>query len=193
MAKKRFGMMSLTIAAAGFAIAAQAGVQEGVEAWRTGDYARAVAEWQPLADQGDPDAQFNLGQAYKLGRGVPQDMASGTAAIRSAPRTQGHLQAEANYGLMLFQDGNRRAGDALYHTRRQSRRGAGAIYLWNRASFNGDLAPARLAARLCDDDQCAARAGLPQANASLEQMDRYIPIEDRQRGTEMAAQTGSSG
>ena len=30
--------------------------------------------WRPLADRGDADAQFNLGQAYLLGRGVPQNM-----------------------------------------------------------------------------------------------------------------------
>ena len=34
------------------------------------DYGRAVAIWRPLAENGDADAQFNLGQAYRLGRGV---------------------------------------------------------------------------------------------------------------------------
>ena len=51
---------------------AAADVPAGIAAWQAGDYARAVAEWRPLAEAGDADAQFNLGQAYRLGRGVPQ-------------------------------------------------------------------------------------------------------------------------
>ena len=52
---------------------ALADVKAGVDAWQQGDYAKAVAIWQPLAQSGDPDAQFNMGQAYKLGRGVKTD------------------------------------------------------------------------------------------------------------------------
>ena len=53
-------------------LAAQPGladVKAGAEAW-----AAAVAQWQGPADAGDTDAQFNLAQAYKLGRGVPRDL-----------------------------------------------------------------------------------------------------------------------
>lgn len=58
------------------ALPALADVKAGVDAWQQGDYAKAIAEWRPLANAGDPDAQFNLGQAYKLGRGVPADLNS---------------------------------------------------------------------------------------------------------------------
>jgi TPR repeat protein len=34
-----------------------------------------LREWQPLADQGDADAQFNLGVMYDRGDGIPQDYA----------------------------------------------------------------------------------------------------------------------
>ena len=50
------------------AVPALADVKAGVDAWQQGDYAKAIAQWRPLAEAGDPDAQFNLGQAYKLGR-----------------------------------------------------------------------------------------------------------------------------
>lgn len=162
-----------------------AGVQDGVEAWRGGDYARAVAEWQPLAQTGDPDAQFNLGQAYKLGRGVPQDMARARDLFGQAAQ-QGHLQAEANYGLILFQDGNRE--EAMPYIIRAANRGEPrAQYIYGTALFNGDLAPRdwpRAYALMSN----AAAAGLPQASASLQQMDRYIPLEQRNQGTAMAAQ-----
>ena len=51
-----------------------ADVKDGVDAWTRGDFARAVKEWRGPALKGDPDAQFNLAQAYKLGRGVPADL-----------------------------------------------------------------------------------------------------------------------
>ncbi|MBU1463471.1 MAG: SEL1-like repeat protein, partial [Alphaproteobacteria bacterium] len=58
----------------GIAAPAMADVKTGVDAWQQGDYAKAIGEWRPLAQNGDPDAQFNLGQAYKLGRGVQPDL-----------------------------------------------------------------------------------------------------------------------
>ncbi len=58
---------------------ARADVKAGVDAWQRGDFTGAVAEWRPLADKGDADAQYNLGQAYKMGRGVP-------AGSRISPR-----------------------------------------------------------------------------------------------------------
>jgi TPR repeat protein len=45
-------------------------VKAGIEAWQRADYASAVGIWRPLAEKGDADAAFNLGQAYRLGRGV---------------------------------------------------------------------------------------------------------------------------
>src|SRR3546814_19713894 len=59
---------------------ALADVKDGVDAWQAGNYQAAVAEWRPLAIAGDADAQFNPGQAYKLGRGVPTEI--GRASCR---------------------------------------------------------------------------------------------------------------
>ncbi len=47
--------------------------QKGVDAFNRGDYATALKEWTPLAEQGNVLAQFNLGWMYANGRGVPQD------------------------------------------------------------------------------------------------------------------------
>src|SRR3546814_18983388 len=59
--------------AAGLATPALAGVEDGVRKWRAGDYAGAVAEWKEPAAKGNREAQFNLGQAYKLGSSVAAD------------------------------------------------------------------------------------------------------------------------
>ncbi len=52
---------------------AVAGFDEGLDAYRSGDYAAALIELQPLADQGHPAAQAVLGEMYLTGRGTRQD------------------------------------------------------------------------------------------------------------------------
>jgi TPR repeat protein len=56
-----------------FTLPAWADFQDGWNAYERGDYATALQEWQPLADQGDASAQNNLGFMYYKGTGVPQD------------------------------------------------------------------------------------------------------------------------
>lgn len=48
---------------------------DGLLAAVAGDYATAVAKWQPLARQGDALAQFNLALMYHSGAGVAADEA----------------------------------------------------------------------------------------------------------------------
>ena len=47
--------------------------QKGVTAYKSGDYATALREWKPLAEQGNAIAQHNLGLIYDKGDGVPQN------------------------------------------------------------------------------------------------------------------------
>jgi len=49
------------------------GYNEGLLASEAGDYNTAVAKWQPLAEQGDGAAQFNLELMYHRGLGVALD------------------------------------------------------------------------------------------------------------------------
>lgn len=39
----------------------------GMQAYLEGDYAAALHEWRPLAEQGDAEAQFNLGIMFYEG------------------------------------------------------------------------------------------------------------------------------
>ena len=45
----------------------------GVTAYDRGDYAVALREFRPLAEEGDARAQYNLGLMYAEGNGVPED------------------------------------------------------------------------------------------------------------------------
>ena len=47
--------------------------QKGLDAAQSGDYATALREWKPLAEQGNAPAQGNLGLMYALGKGVIKD------------------------------------------------------------------------------------------------------------------------
>ena len=47
--------------------------QKGFAAYEAGDFATALQEWTPLAEQGNVSAQYNLGTLYDSGDGVPQD------------------------------------------------------------------------------------------------------------------------
>ena len=77
--------------------------QAGLEAYKRGDYATALKEWRPLAEQGDADAQFNLGVMYDNGRGVTQDYAEAVKWYRRAAQ-QDLGEAQTNLGVM-YQNG----------------------------------------------------------------------------------------
>ena len=167
---------------------ALADTKAGVDAWARGDFAAAIKEWQVQAAHGDGDALFNLGQAYRLGQGVKQDLAKAEQLFGQAAGL-GHLQAADIYGLLLFQRGER--AKALPYLRTAADRGdPRAEYLLGIAHFNGDLLPkdwVRAYALLT----LAQQQGLPLAAGALAQMDRYIPLGQRQLGVQLASELGS--
>jgi TPR repeat protein len=67
--------------------------QAGVDAYKRGDYATALREWRPLAEQGDAGAQFYLGTLYAFGRGLPQDHAAARQWFEKAA-AQGDVRAQ---------------------------------------------------------------------------------------------------
>ena len=54
-------------------MSASADFQKGLTAAQNGDFATALREWKPLAEQGNAGAQYNLGLMYVKGEGVIQD------------------------------------------------------------------------------------------------------------------------
>src|SRR3546814_1838433 len=113
-----------------------ADVKAGGDAWEQGKYDAAVKQGRPAAAAGDADAQFNLGQAYKLGRGVPMDIKAATEWFRKAA-AQGHIRAEDNYALLLFREGKR--AEAMPLIEKSAARGEPrAQYILGTALFNGE-------------------------------------------------------
>lgn len=171
------------IAAALVAGSAGADVKQGVDAWSRGDYKAAVEIWRPLAASGDADAQFNLGQAYKLGRGIPANLPNAIEWFRKAA-AQGHSQAIDNYGLALFQEGKK--AEALPWLEKSVARGERRTQLvLGTMLFNAD-AVSRDWVRAYALVTRSSQQGLPQASQTLAQMDQYIPEAQRQQGLTLA-------
>ena len=80
-------------------IAMAGAFEDGVTAYERQDYATALRLFQPLADQGDASAQFNVGSMYAYGEGVPQNFAEAGKWFRRAA-DQGHATAQFNLGAM---------------------------------------------------------------------------------------------
>jgi uncharacterized protein len=186
------GRFLFAASAAAFLLAAPASadVKSGVERWMRGDYAGAIAEWRPLADRGDADAQFNLGQAYKLGRGVSANAGTAQSWYEKAAR-QGHEQAQVNVGLLLYNSGRRQ--EAMPWIRKAADLGdPRAQYILGTELFNGDLVgkdwPRAYALMLK-----AADGGVPPAADNLKAMERFIPVEQRRQGTALAQNLGRGG
>lgn len=185
---KRGRMMRLAISlSAGLlaigAMPAHADVKDGVDAWSRGDYDTAVAQWQGPAAKGDPDAMFNMGQAYKLGRGVPQNLAKAEDFYRRAAQ-KGHIRAADNYGVLLFQ--SHRQAEALPWLSASAERGEPrALYILGIATYNGEFVP-KDPVRAYALMTRAAGTGLAPAMTSLASMNATMPLNQRQMGAALA-------
>ena len=158
-------------------------VKAGIEAWQRSDYADAVTIWRPLAEGGDADAAFNLGQAYRLGRGVPLDIGAAQTWFERAAG-KGHLDAQTTLGLLLFQNGNRVAG--LRWLKAAAEKGEPrAMLVYGTALFNGDGAPQDPVLGYAYVSRAAAQ-GLPPAKDTLAQLDQILPLAERKKGVALA-------
>ena len=83
-----------------FSSAAWADFGDGMKAFRAGDYARAVEEWMPLAEDGHAKAQNNVAYLYSRGFGVAKDKATSKDWYNRAAE-QGYAVAQYNLGMIF--------------------------------------------------------------------------------------------
>ncbi len=97
-------LLSFALAAAACGSGESAGPvdpQEGHAAFERRDFDTAFQLLQPLAEQGDPDAQFKVGFMYLHGRGVDRDFEE---AMRWLGLAADHGHAEAQFNIALSYD-----------------------------------------------------------------------------------------
>ncbi|HEV2043850.1 MAG TPA: SPOR domain-containing protein [Sphingomicrobium sp.] len=176
-------MIATILATATLPGGAQASVRSGIEAWQNGEHGKAVAIWRSLADKGDQDAAFNLGQAYRLGKGVAADSGEAKKWFEKAARA-GHLDAQVSLGLLLFDIGDR-ATSLMWLKRAADRGEARAMLVTGTALFNGDGMKRDPILGYAYVSRAAAQ-GLGPAKATLADMDKVMPVEDRKKGVALA-------
>ncbi len=180
---------SAIIVAAALALVAPAAAQSvkaGIDAFGRGDYAAALGQWRPLAARGNADAMFNLGQAYRLGRGIPIDLGAAEDWYTRAARG-GHVDAQTQLGMMLFQNGYSRA--AMSWLRKSADKGdARAQLIYGTALYNGDGVANRDPLLAYSYVSRSAAQGLGPAKSTLAEMNRDIP--EHLRKLALAGKTG---
>lgn len=102
---------------------ARADLVDGLAAYDQGDYETALAEWMPLAEGGDAQAQSLLGLLYRGVPGIPGDAAESVRWYQLAAE-QGHAHAQYNLGL-AYQSGQGIARDDI------------AAYMWLEVAARG--------------------------------------------------------
>lgn len=148
------------------------------------DPAARVRDLRQKAMAGDADAMLRLGDAYREGRGVSADLTAAEDWYRRAADA-GSLAGADEYGLILFRTG--RHGEAMPLLIRAAERGeARAQYIYGTALFNGDYVERDWIEAYAMMSRAAA-AGIQAAATSLQQMNRYIPADQRRAGSERAA------
>ena len=103
---------------------AWADFKAGMDAYHRGDYAIALREWQPLAEQGQAAAQYNLGLLYANGQGVRKDDVQARQWYEKAA-VQGHAEAQVNLGILLVyaRGGQQDYKMAVYYLRLSANQG----------------------------------------------------------------------
>ena len=72
-------------------------LEDGVDAYHDKAYAKAAEIWRPLAEKGDPAAQYLLGTLYVEGKGVERDDTTAFTWFQRAAN-QGDARAQYNLG-----------------------------------------------------------------------------------------------
>ena len=89
----------LAVAALMLPLVAYAGFDEGVEAYSRNEFDKALAEFKPLAEQGEARAQYFMGFLHRYGYGVEQSHAEAGKWFRKAAE-QGDARAQSYLGKM---------------------------------------------------------------------------------------------
>jgi len=149
MKKNAFRLTAAVILLAGN-MTAQAGLEEGISAYRYGNYSQALRELAPLAEKGEAKAQRVLGEMYDAGIGVPQDQVKAAFWYRKAAE-QGHPKAQTALAMMydrgvgVSQDA-KEAAMWLHKAAEQGEQEAqyllGNMYQWGHGAISIDLVQA---------------------------------------------------
>jgi hypothetical protein len=141
---------------------------DGVAAYQRGDYSSAIRDFRPLAENGNGDAQYNLGIMYDKGLGVPTDSTIAAGWYRKAAKL-GIIDAQCDLGI-LYMEGrgvpNDDAAAAAWFRRAADRADARSQHYLARMYLLGRGVPQNYKEGLKWDLQAAGQ-GFPDAQQDL--------------------------
>ncbi len=94
-------VLSVALATASSRASGPSATDHAAKAVQKGDFKTALAELKPLAEKGDPNAQFYLAMLYDAGNGVARDQARAASLYRKAAE-QHHLLAQLFLGVLYY-------------------------------------------------------------------------------------------
>ena len=97
----RSACLAVALSVSSGSVATAQDFDKGQAAYEEGDYATALQEWRPLAEQGDAAARYGLGMMYLLGNEVGKDELEGLQLLRLSAE-QGHGRAQGQLGYMYY-------------------------------------------------------------------------------------------
>ena len=106
-------------------------LEKGSIAYQKKDYATALREFKPFAEQGNADAQYFLGTMYANGRGVPKNYKTAMKWYKLAAK-QGDSSAQYSLGWVYYN------GEGV------KKSNINAYIWWSKAADQGDRSAKRL-------------------------------------------------
>ena len=181
--KRGLGLIAALAVLAWLAGPARAGLEEGKQAYREGNYAQALQEFLPLAQAGDTTLQNQVAGMYYTGLGAPQDFDKAAewfrkAALGGSPEGQYCLGKLYYYGQGVpqqFEEASKWLGEAGLAGKGGAQYLLAVLYLYGKGVSKNPVKAyfwATLAARSDDipaDDKTAALALRDQIQAMLSQ------------------------
>ena len=96
---------------------------KGLDAYKRGDFATALRELKPLAEQGDAEAQLSLGIIYDLGLGVRNEGDTAKFSVNSKAKADG-----LRYALYVYElDNGKRTNYDIAQEILKKHKGAGIL------------------------------------------------------------------
>jgi TPR repeat protein len=163
--------------------------EEALDASITGDYPKAVALWQTLADEGDSQAQFELAWLYTTGLGTEKNLERAAFYFNKAAES-GHAESQHKLGqLFLYGQGVTQSySEALRWFTAAAEQGQGeAQLLLGQLYLRGEGTDINLP----EADKwlhLAAKQGVPGASETLAELQRLQAVASvATRGADMFA------
>ncbi|MCW9023864.1 MAG: sel1 repeat family protein [Gammaproteobacteria bacterium] len=99
-------------------------LEQGVTAFKSGNYTQALEYWQPLAKKNHPDALYNIGLLYMKGLGVEHNDRTAIKYFKQAA-SYGNIDAAYNLGVLYKRGrgGYPNSKDAIYWWKQAAERG----------------------------------------------------------------------